>query len=93
MGMTEQQQTIAREREEIATRVANFRATQQKFEREREEYLSARWKMPATRLKVRPSPNAKTKSPERCSGLSGYRSRNKTTETKFTSQVQQPRKR
>jgi hypothetical protein len=39
MGMTEQQQTIAREREEIAARVANFRATQQKFEREREEYF------------------------------------------------------
>jgi F0F1-type ATP synthase membrane subunit b/b' len=39
MGMTERQQTIAREREEIAARVANFRATQEKFEREREEYF------------------------------------------------------
>jgi hypothetical protein len=38
-GMTEQQQRIAEEREEIAARVANFRATQEKFEREREEYF------------------------------------------------------
>jgi hypothetical protein len=39
MGMTEQQERLAREREVIATRVANFKATQQKFEREREEYF------------------------------------------------------
>jgi len=39
MGMTEQQQRIAREREEISARVANFRATQEKFAREREEYF------------------------------------------------------
>jgi len=39
MGMTEQQQRIAREREEIAARIANFRATQEKFAREREEYF------------------------------------------------------
>jgi hypothetical protein len=39
MGMTELQDRLAQEREEIATRVANFRATQQKFEREREEYF------------------------------------------------------
>ena len=38
--MTEQHERIAREREEIAARVANFRATQQKFEREREEYYA-----------------------------------------------------
>jgi hypothetical protein len=37
--MTEQQDRLAREREEIAMRVANFRATQEKFEREREEYF------------------------------------------------------
>lgn len=37
--MTEQEKRLAAEREEIATRVANFRATQQKFEREREEYF------------------------------------------------------
>ena len=41
MGMTEQQDRLAREREEIAARVANFRATQEKFEREREEYFSS----------------------------------------------------
>ncbi len=32
---------LAREREEIATRIANFKATQQKFQREREEYYTA----------------------------------------------------
>jgi len=38
---------LAREREEIAARVASFRATQKKFEKEREEYyettLSNAW--------------------------------------------------
>ena len=37
--MTEQQDRLAREREEIAARVASFKATQEKFEREREEYF------------------------------------------------------
>lgn len=32
---------LAREREEIAARVAHFRATQKKFEKEREEYYAA----------------------------------------------------
>jgi hypothetical protein len=39
MGMTEQQKRAASEREEIAARIANFKATQKKFEREREEYF------------------------------------------------------
>ena len=39
--MTEEQDRRAREREEIAIRVANFKATQEKFQREREEYFSA----------------------------------------------------
>ena len=39
MGMTEQQDNAALEREEIASRVANFKATQEKFERERQEYF------------------------------------------------------
>jgi chorismate mutase len=39
MGMTELQDRLAKEREEIATRVASFKATQEKFEREREEYF------------------------------------------------------
>jgi chorismate mutase len=39
MGMTEQQDNAAREREEIAARVASFKATQEKFAREREEYF------------------------------------------------------
>ena len=38
--MTEQEDRIAREREEIAARVASFKATQQKFERERHEYYA-----------------------------------------------------
>ena len=42
--MTEQkdrlrQERLRQEREEITARVANFRATQEKFEREREEYF------------------------------------------------------
>jgi hypothetical protein len=41
MGMTEQQERIAQEREEIAARVATFKATQEKFEREREEFFVA----------------------------------------------------
>jgi len=39
--MTEQQDNAAREREEIVSRVANFKATQEKFERAREEYYAA----------------------------------------------------
>jgi hypothetical protein len=39
MRMSEQQNNAAREREEIAARIATFKATQEKFEREREEYF------------------------------------------------------
>jgi hypothetical protein len=39
--MTEQQERQALEREEIAARVANFKATQEKFQREREAYYAA----------------------------------------------------
>jgi hypothetical protein len=39
MGMTEQEERLARERAEIAARVASFKATQEKFEREREDYF------------------------------------------------------
>jgi hypothetical protein len=38
-AMTEQNDRLARAREEIAARVAIFKATQKKFEREREEYF------------------------------------------------------
>jgi chorismate mutase len=38
MGMTEQQNNAASEREEIVARVASFKATQERFKREREEY-------------------------------------------------------
>lgn len=37
--MTEQQDDAALERKEIIARVANFKATQEKFQREREEYF------------------------------------------------------
>jgi len=39
IGMSEQEKRIAQEREEIAARIANFKATQEKFEREREKYF------------------------------------------------------
>jgi chorismate mutase len=41
MGMSEQYDRLARERAEIAARVASFKATQDKFKREREEYCTA----------------------------------------------------
>ena len=37
--MSEQPYNAAREREEIVSRVASFKATQERFEREREEYF------------------------------------------------------
>ena len=37
--MTKREECVAQEREEIKTRIAKFKATQQKFEREREEYF------------------------------------------------------
>jgi hypothetical protein len=39
MGMSEENDRLAREREEIAARVARFKATQEKFKREREQYF------------------------------------------------------
>lgn len=38
--MTEKEERLARERAEIAARVAHFKETQRKFEREREEYYA-----------------------------------------------------
>jgi hypothetical protein len=38
--MNERYDRLAREREEIATRVATFKATQEKFKQEREEYFT-----------------------------------------------------
>ena len=68
--MTEQQARIAQQREEIAARIANFKATQEKFEREREEYFvttleNARHSFGGPRS----APSGNTKSPEPCSGL------------------------
>jgi hypothetical protein len=39
METTEPKDRLTLEREEIAARVASFKATQEKFEREREEYF------------------------------------------------------
>jgi hypothetical protein len=41
IAMTKQSDSAAIEREEIAARVAHFKATQEKFERAREEYFVA----------------------------------------------------
>ena len=41
MKLKDESEWLAREREEIAVRVANFRATQKKFARERQEYYAA----------------------------------------------------
>jgi len=38
--MADQSNQLTSEREEIATRIASFKATQEKFEREREEYFA-----------------------------------------------------
>ena len=40
MVMTKKEEHLAREREEIAARVASFKAMQKKFERERHEYYA-----------------------------------------------------
>jgi hypothetical protein len=40
MAMTKQEENLARERKEIAARVASFKATQEKFRREREQYFA-----------------------------------------------------
>jgi chorismate mutase len=41
MGMTREDDRRTQEREEIVARVASFKATQEKFKREREEYFFA----------------------------------------------------
>jgi hypothetical protein len=44
IGMTEQELPRAQEREEIAARIAKFKATQERFEREREEFFVSTWR-------------------------------------------------
>jgi len=44
MAAQERQERLAKEREEIAARVASFRATQEKFQREREEFFQRTWR-------------------------------------------------
>jgi chorismate mutase len=54
MRMSEQQDGAASAREEIAARVARFKATQEKFERERERYFVTT--LQNARASARPSP-------------------------------------
>jgi F0F1-type ATP synthase membrane subunit b/b' len=44
MVTTERQDRLAQEREEIEARVAKFKATQEKFQREREEFVRRTWR-------------------------------------------------
>jgi hypothetical protein len=44
MALTERQERLAKEREEIAARVASFKATQEKFQRERDEFFRRTWR-------------------------------------------------
>jgi hypothetical protein len=41
--MTELEENLARERQEIAARIARFRVTQEKFQRERQEFFDRTW--------------------------------------------------
>ena len=79
--MTEQEERLARERAEIAARVASFRETQQKFERERQEYYATTMgKALACILDVKRRRNCKK----------FVSTRNEAAVLKFSSQVQQP---
>lgn len=40
----ERQERLAKEREDIAARIAKFKATQDRFMRERQEYAAAAWR-------------------------------------------------
>jgi hypothetical protein len=44
MVTTERQDRLVREREEIEARIAKFRATQEKFQRERDEFFRRTWR-------------------------------------------------
>ena len=42
--MSDLEHRLAQEREEIAARIASFRETQERFEREREEFFVSTWR-------------------------------------------------
>jgi hypothetical protein len=44
IGMSELEHRLAQEREEIAARIASFRETQERFEREREQFFVSTWR-------------------------------------------------
>ena len=52
--MTEQKDRLARARAEIAKHVASFKATQEKFEREREEYCNKTLQAARSSKTIRP---------------------------------------
>ena len=52
--MTERQNRLATEREEIESRIARFKATQEKFAREREEFAAATMENALNRAPRRP---------------------------------------
>jgi hypothetical protein len=54
MMMRERQIRLAREREEIAARVATFKATQEKFQRDREEFFQRTWQDIGEEAKPKP---------------------------------------
>jgi chorismate mutase len=54
MIITERQARLAREREEIAARIARFKATQEKFQREREEFFQRTWRNIDEETKAKP---------------------------------------
>jgi hypothetical protein len=58
--MMEKNQRLDREREEIAARVADFKAIQEKFKREREEYCTTM--LENARLPRQFAPRARTRT-------------------------------
>jgi hypothetical protein len=54
MIITERQDRLAREREEIAARIARFKATQEKFQRERDEFFQRTWRNIGEEAKPKP---------------------------------------
>ena len=83
--MTEQEERLARERAEIAARVASFRETQQKFEREREEYYATTMGKAWADLSACIPDVKRRRNREKF-----VTARNEAAALKFSSQVQQP---
>jgi hypothetical protein len=61
--MSKQSERAAREREEIVARLAHFKATQEKFRRERDEYFTTT--LENARDRLRPGPMLQLRLPVR----------------------------